>query len=316
MHFQNSTGMITQYQEQNGSDLLKRNLQRIGFGFHLRRKNHFLHGLLCQDTKIWELVRHWHFFSIAFWIANGAAYYILLFTSDEWHRLIPTSWSIFPQAFHTALLYASFHFPPPGSPYNPLQQLSYFGVVFLLAPFMIATGAAMSPAIDARFPWYPKIFRGRQVARTLHFLGMIAFVLFIVVHIITVVVERFPENMGNIVLGHVTSFGVAMGLFALFVIAVVVVHVWATGISLQKPRLVQNILDLVIVPSNWILFRKAVSKQHFNKSQVSPFFRVNGYSPDTQHYKKLLENNFADWMFLGEGYQNHNTSSSIMSYYD
>src|SRR5207302_4577626 len=105
------------------------------------------------------------------------------------------------------------------------------------------------------------------------------------VHIITVVLERFPESMGNIVLGHVTSFGVAIGLFALFVLAVIVVHVWATGVSLRKPRLVQNILDIVIVPSNWILFRKAVSKQHFNKSEVSPFFRVNGYPPDTQHYK-------------------------------
>jgi methionine sulfoxide reductase catalytic subunit len=84
---------------------------------------------------------------------------------------------------HTALLYASLHFPPPGNPYNPIQQLSYFGVVFLLGPFMIATGAAMSPAIGARFPHYPRIFRGWQVARSLHFLGMIAFILFIIVHI-------------------------------------------------------------------------------------------------------------------------------------
>ena len=86
-------------------------------------------------------------------------FYILLFTSNEWQRLIPTSWDIFPQAFHTAMTYASFHFPPPGNPYNPLHCFSYFGAVFLLGPFMIATGAAMSPAIDARFPWYPKIFR-------------------------------------------------------------------------------------------------------------------------------------------------------------
>jgi methionine sulfoxide reductase catalytic subunit len=94
------------------------------------------------------LGRHWHFFSIVFWIANGAAYYILLFTSDEWQRLIPTSLSIIPQAFHDAMLYASFHFPPPGHPYNAIQQLTYFVVVFVLGPFMIATGAAMSPAID------------------------------------------------------------------------------------------------------------------------------------------------------------------------
>jgi len=66
--------------------------------------------------------RHWHFFSIIFWIINGAAYYILFFTSNEWARLIPTSWTIIPQAFHTAMIYASFHFPPVGNPYNPLQQ--------------------------------------------------------------------------------------------------------------------------------------------------------------------------------------------------
>jgi len=241
------------------------------------------------------LGRHWHFFSIIFWIANGAAYYILLFTSDEWQRLIPTSWNIFPQAFHTAMMYASFHFPPPGDPYNPIQQLSYLGVVFLLGPFMIATGAAMSPAIDARFPWYLKMFSGRQVARSLHFLGMIAFVLFIVVHLTMVTIERFPENMGNIALGQGrgTSLGVAIGLFSLFVIAVIIVHVWATGSSLHKPRRIQNILDVVILPAKWVLFRKAVSKQQFHKSEISPFFRVNGYSPDTKEYRDLLANNFA-----------------------
>lgn len=241
------------------------------------------------------LGRHWHFFSIVFWIANGAAYYILLFTSNEWQRLIPTSWDVFPQAIHTALMYATFHFPPPGNPYNPIQQLSYFGVVFLLGPFMIATGAAMSPAIDARFPRYPRIFRGRQVARSLHFLGMVAFVLFIIVHLTMVVIERFSDNMGNIVLGHATSFGVAAGLFALFVIAVVAVNVWATGVSLRKPRLIQNALDIVLVPAKWILFHKTISRQRIPKSKVSLFFRVNGYPPDTQEYKELLKNNFTNW---------------------
>jgi sulfoxide reductase catalytic subunit YedY len=259
------------------------------------------------------LGRHWHFFSIIFWIANGAAYYILLFTSNEWQRLIPTSWNIFPQAFHTAMMYASFHFPPPGDPYNPIQQLSYFGVVFLLGPFMIATGAAMSPAIDARFPWYPKIFRGRQVARSLHFLGMIAFVLFIVVHLTMVTVERFPENMGNIALGQGKdiSLGVAIGLFSLFVVAVVIVHVWATGASLQKPRRIQNILDVVILPAKWVLFRKAVSKQQFHKSEISSFFRVNGYPPDTKKYMDLLANNFATWRLKVYGEVEHPLDLSL-----
>jgi methionine sulfoxide reductase catalytic subunit len=263
----------------------------------LEEEESFSSWIALPGHKNLGLGRHWHFFSIIFWIANGAAYCILLFTTDEWQRLVPTSLSIVPQAIHDAILYASLQFPPAGHPYNAIQQLTYFIVVFILGPFMIATGSAMSPAIDARFPWYPKIFRGRQVARSLHFLGLIAFVLFIIIHLTMVTVERFPENMGNIVLGKGTgtSFGVALGLFALLVISVVIVHVWATGASLQKPRRVQNVLDILIMPAKWILFRKAVSKQQMTRSKISPFFRVNGYPPEAKEFEDLLENNFADW---------------------
>jgi len=110
-----------------------------------------------------------------------------------------------------------------------------------------------------------------------------------------VMAERFSENMGNIVLGHATSFGVAAGLFSLFVISVIIVHVWATRSSLRRPRLIQNALDIVLVPAKWILFRKAASKQQLPRSEVSSFFRINGYPPETKEYKQLLENNFNSW---------------------
>jgi sulfoxide reductase catalytic subunit YedY len=263
------------------------------------------------------LGRHWHFFSMIFWFANGVAYYILLFTSGEWIRLIPTSWDIFPQAVKDAMIYATLHFPPQGDPYNPLQQLTYFGVVFLLGPFMIATGAAMSPAIAARFPRYQKIFRGRQVARSLHFLGMVAFILFIIVHIIMVSVERFPENMGNIILGNEEgiSLGIAIGLFALLVVSVAIVHVWATGISLKKPRLTQNMLDIIIMPVKQVLFSKAESKQQFHRSEVSPFFRINGLPPDTEEYKELAENNFANYNLKVYGLVERPTEFSLTDLY-
>ena len=126
------------------------------------------------------LGRHWHFFSVIFWLLNGIIYVILLFATGEWSRLIPTSWSIVPRAWDTFLTYISFHIPPVSNfrPYDPLQQLTYAAVVFLLAPFMLLTGATMSPAIEAHFPWYVKLFGGRQVGRSLHFLSMLAFVAF------------------------------------------------------------------------------------------------------------------------------------------
>lgn len=267
----------------------------------LEEEESFSSWIALPGHKNLGMGRHWHFFSIIFWIINGAAYYILLFTSNEWTRLVPTSWDIFPQAFHTAMMYASFHFPPAGNPYNPLQLLSYFGVVFLLGPFMIATGAAMSPAIGARFPKYPKIFRGRQVARSLHFLGMIAFVLFIIVHLAMVIVERFPDNMGNIFLGKETSLGIAIGIFALFVLVVIAVHVWATGISLRRPRAVQNKLGAIIEPVRLTLFGRIVPRPFFSKSDVTPFFRANGYPPDTQEYKEFLESDFINWKLKVQG---------------
>ncbi len=267
----------------------------------LEEEESFSSWIALPGHKNLGMGRHWHFFSILFWIINGAAYYILLFTSNEWARLVPTSLDIFPQAFHTAMIYASFHFPPAGNPYNPLQLLSYFGVVFLLGPFMIATGAAMSPAIGARFPKYPKIFRGRQVARSLHFLGMCAFVLFIIVHLAMVIAERFPDNMGNIFLGQETSLGIAIGIFALFVLVVVAVHVWATGISLRRPRAVQNKLGAIIDPVRRTLFGSIVPRPFFSKSDVTPFFRANGYPPETQEYNELLESDFINWKLKVHG---------------
>ncbi|HXS60932.1 MAG TPA: molybdopterin-dependent oxidoreductase [Candidatus Sulfopaludibacter sp.] len=267
----------------------------------LEEEESFPSWLSLPGHKNLGMGRHWHFFSIIFWILNGAIYYILLFTSNEWQRLVPTSWSIFPQAFHTMMQYANFNFTVHGNPYDPIQQLAYFGVIFILGPFMIATGAAMSPAIGARFPWYPKIFRGRQVARSLHFLGMVGFVLFIIIHISMVMLTNFPENMGNIFLGKATSLGIAIGIFALFVLVVLAIQVWATGISLRNPRFVQHKLGYVIEPLRRILFRKAISKQQFLKSDITPFFRANGYPPDTKEYKDLLENKFINWKMKVHG---------------
>jgi hypothetical protein len=86
-----------------------------------------------------------------------------------------------------------------------------------------------------------------------------------------------------------------LALFALYVVVVIIVNVWVTGISLKRPRKIQITLDIVIMPAKYILFRKAVSKQQFNRSDVSLFFRVNGYPPEPKEYQDLAKGNFARW---------------------
>ena len=73
----------------------------------------------------------------------------LLFTTGEWARLLPTSWTIFrgPCALVDGISHVRI---PPASefhPYDPLQQLTYAAVVFLLGPFLLLTGAAMLPRL-------------------------------------------------------------------------------------------------------------------------------------------------------------------------
>ena len=71
----------------------------------LEEEEDFSSWLALPGHKNLGLGRHWHFFSAIFWGINGIAYCALLFTSNEWGRLIPTSLDIIPQAIQTAFTY-------------------------------------------------------------------------------------------------------------------------------------------------------------------------------------------------------------------
>ncbi|MBS0479506.1 MAG: cytochrome b/b6 domain-containing protein, partial [Proteobacteria bacterium] len=94
-----------------------------------------------------------------------------------------------------ALAHVRFDFHNPDDPaaYNTLQKLSYVATIFLLIPLMILTGLAMSPAMDAAWPWLLDIFGGRQSARSIHFIAAALIVAFIVVHL-SLVILAGPVN--------------------------------------------------------------------------------------------------------------------------
>ena len=52
---------------------------------------------------------------------------------------------------------------------------------------MILTGLAMSPAMDAAWPWLLDIFGGRQSARSIHFIAAALLVGFVIVHLALVI---------------------------------------------------------------------------------------------------------------------------------
>src|ERR1017187_6039729 len=53
------------------------------------------------------LARWWHFSITLLWMINGVVFYVLLFATGQWLRLVPTTWDVIPSAASTALQYLS-----------------------------------------------------------------------------------------------------------------------------------------------------------------------------------------------------------------
>lgn len=85
--------------------------------------------------------------------------------------------------------------------YNVLQKLAYAGVLFGALPLMIATGLTMSPGLDAAAPWLLEVFGGRQTARSVHFLTMLALIGFFVVHMVMILAAGPLNEVRSIVTG-------------------------------------------------------------------------------------------------------------------
>jgi len=244
------------------------------------------------------MARHWHFLSVLFWVGNGLAFVVLLLATGQWQRLVPTSWQIVPDAWAVFVHYATFHLPPEPNGfyhYNALQQLAYFGVVFLLAPLAILTGPSMSPAFTARFRWYPKLPGNRQIGRSIHFLIMCAFVLFIISHVTMVALHGFVRNMNHIVMGtdSTNPMGLYIGLAGIGV--VVLVNVFAHWMAWRHPRAVQHAAKAIVTPVMELLLDRAAPQAEFGREDISPFFWPNGKVPTCDEWKTLAASDFKDY---------------------
>jgi thiosulfate reductase cytochrome b subunit len=158
----------------------------------------------------------------ALWVLNGIVFYILLFVTNQWMRIVPTRWDIFPNAVSAALQYASLGWPNDDgwNNYNALQTISYFVIVFIAAPLAIVSGVRMVPGLAARFSAIEKVYPVR-VARAIHFPVMIVFAAFVVVHVTLVLAEGALRNLNHMYAGrdNVTWWG--FGIFLASVLVMV-----------------------------------------------------------------------------------------------
>jgi thiosulfate reductase cytochrome b subunit len=165
------------------------------------------YGYVLPDQNGWS--RSLHFEAAWALVLAGLLYGIHGLVSRHFQRdLAPSAASLAPAALRRALA-THLRFARPGPEeawsYNPLQRLAYVAVVFVLAPLMIWTGLAMSPAVVSAFPGAMSVFGGHQSARTIHFVATIALTAFAVVHVAMVIRAGFVSRTRAMVTGRVSG---------------------------------------------------------------------------------------------------------------
>lgn len=243
--------------------------------------------------------RHWHFLPALLWFLNGVAFVLVLFATGEWARLVPGSWAIVPAAWADFVHYATLHIPPELGElphYNALQQLSYFVVVFVMAPLSFLTALAMSPSLVGRFRWYAKLFGGRQSARSLHFLLLVGFTAFLFVHVAMVAVTGLSTNLNRIVLGSTDagSLGLILALVGIAVVGTVAYAAhWTAWHHPRFSQRMQHVVHLGLMRK--ILFRHLEPRAEYSEDEISPQFWPNGKMPDSTEWHRLAATDFADY---------------------
>jgi thiosulfate reductase cytochrome b subunit len=147
--------------------------------------------------------RRWHFFFAWLFVINGLVYAVHAILSGHWRQLVAKGTELrhIGGSIRDHLL---LRFPKgeEAKSYNVLQKLTYFAVIVILLPVLILAGLAMSPGVDAAFPWLVDVFGGRQTARTIHFICAALALLFVIVHVVMVLISGVWNNIRSMITGR------------------------------------------------------------------------------------------------------------------
>ena len=146
-----------------------------------------------------------HFFFA--WVLVGTLAVWLVASSLNGHlrQLVPT-WADLCALPRDISDHARLRFHHTGE-YSVLQKLAYAFVLFGALPLMILTGLSMSPGFNAAAPWLLDLFQGRQTARTIHFLTMVALIGFYAVHMAMILLAGPLNEMRSILTGWYRTDG-------------------------------------------------------------------------------------------------------------
>lgn len=245
--------------------------------------------------------RYWHFISVVLWVAMMIVYWVVLIATGQIMRYVPSDWSVFGQAWQNIVSYLAFVVPEPmdGYPFNAVQQLSYGFVVIILPLWMMVTGAFQSPAINNHFPRISRAMGGRQVIRTLHWWGLAAYLMFVVIHVLMVILHGFGHETSKMIFGT-AAYPVAGGLiFGAALVLIVFCNVWATKSSTNHPAWIARLNNALVRPLTRFLRKHSEARTTtYEAKDVTPAqnHRASGMPPSSEEYMAMLCNNWDDYV--------------------
>jgi thiosulfate reductase cytochrome b subunit len=137
----------------------------------------------------------WHFAGMWLLVINGLVYFAYGLLSGHFrHAFFPVSPRAFFRDFFAALRFRLPHHP---GVYNAVQKALYLGVLAAGIVMVLSGLAIWKPGQFQELAW---LFGGFDTARLVHFLGMVAIVLFLLVHISLVIIV--PRTLPTMISGR------------------------------------------------------------------------------------------------------------------
>jgi thiosulfate reductase cytochrome b subunit len=137
----------------------------------------------------------WHFAGMWLLVINGLVYFAYGLLSGHFrHAFLPVSPRAFFRDFFAAL---RFRLPHQPGLYNAVQKALYLGVLAAGIVMVLSGLAIWKPGQFQELAW---LFGGFDTARLVHFLGMVAIILFLLVHISLVIIV--PKTLPTMITGR------------------------------------------------------------------------------------------------------------------
>lgn len=168
----------------------------------------FPHWATLPSGRDLATARNWHFALAWVLILNGLVWLAhAVITGRLWREILPSRQQLTrAELWHDVVEHARLRFPKGEAAlsYAVLQRIAYAGVTLVLIPAVILTGLAMSPGMDAAWPWLDALWGGRQSARSVHFIAMALITGFLLLHLLLVLLSGPIRQIGAMISGRIT----------------------------------------------------------------------------------------------------------------